>query len=342
MKLRNQILALGLVGVLMASLVGGIGLFNANRLAGAIDDAVGMGVALQSSQEADMMHDAVRGDVLLALFGAINKDASQLADAQKGLQEHTETFNKALQTLQALPISPEVKTIVGSTLPLVKQYTDAAAHVQKLALTDAAAAQAAVPEFQKVFMLLEKQMANQADAIEKNGNMLNESARDAVAQTKIQVGVTLAFAAAILIFAGLWLARYLTQPMAYAVRIADQLSQGDLSVPVSPAGSDETVQLLQAMARMQSSFAGIVRSVKSNAESVSTASSEIAQGNHDLSNRTEHQASALERTTASMEQLGSTVKQNADNAHQANQLAMNASSVAVQGGDVVGQVVQTM
>jgi methyl-accepting chemotaxis protein len=72
------------------------------------------------------------------------------------------------------------------------------------------------------------------------------------------------------------------------------------------------------------------------------ASAEIAQGNNDLSRRTEEQASALEETAASMEQLSATVKQNADNAKQANQLAMGASTVAVKGGEVVSQVVTTM
>ena len=75
---------------------------------------------------------------------------------------------------------------------------------------------------------------------------------------------------------------------------------------------------------------------------MATASAEIAEGNNDLSARTEQQASALEETAASMEQLGATVKQNADSASQANQLAMSASTVAVKGGEVVSQVVQTM
>ena len=43
-----------------------------------------------------------------------------------------------------------------------------------------------------------------------------------------------------------------------------------------------------------------------------------------------------------MEQLGSTVRTNADSAKQANQLAQNAARVATQGGEVVGQVVNTM
>ena len=96
MKLRNQILALGLVGVLMAGLVGGIGLSNANHLASAIENTTNTGLALQASQSADMMHDAVRGDVLLAMLGSLSKNEAQVSQAQKGLQEHAATFNKNL------------------------------------------------------------------------------------------------------------------------------------------------------------------------------------------------------------------------------------------------------
>ncbi|MDR7377036.1 methyl-accepting chemotaxis protein [Rhodoferax ferrireducens] len=342
MKLRNQILSLGLVGILMAGLVGGIGLLNAKRLTGAIGDSIGMGVALQSSQEADMMHDAVRGDVLLALLGAISKDQSQVDEAKKGLTEHAKTFNDALQTLQGLPISPEVKTIIEKTLPMVKSYTDSAAVVLGMAANDAAAAQAAVPNFQKAFSELEKQMAEQSDAIEKSGHDMNQAAQDHATQAVVQIAISLALASAVLVVAALWLAKYLARPMDYAMQIADQLSQGDLSMSVQPTGNEETVRLLKSMAHMQTNFAGIVHTVKSNADSVATASAEISQGNQDLSARTESQASALEQTAASMEELGSTVKQNADNARQANQLAMSASAVAVQGGQVVGQVVETM
>ena len=92
----------------------------------------------------------------------------------------------------------------------------------------------------------------------------------------------------------------------------------------------------------KTSLVGVVSTVRQGSEGVASASAEIAQGNNDLSARTEQQASALEETAASMEQLSATVKQNADAAKQANQLAMTASTVAVQGGNVVGQVVETM
>jgi methyl-accepting chemotaxis protein-1 (serine sensor receptor) len=93
---------------------------------------------------------------------------------------------------------------------------------------------------------------------------------------------------------------------------------------------------------MQTSLSRVVSNVRNNAHSVASASAQIAQGNNDLSARTEQQASALEETSASMEELNSTVQANADNARQANQLAVSASTVAVQGGDVVAEVVTTM
>ena len=75
---------------------------------------------------------------------------------------------------------------------------------------------------------------------------------------------------------------------------------------------------------------------------VSDISAQIAQGNVDLSQRTEEQASTLEETASSMEELTSTVTQNAQNARQASTLAVSASDVARKGGQVVGQVVSTM
>ena len=140
-----------------------------------------------------------------------------------------------------------------------------------------------------------------------------------------------------------WLAtRSITQPIRRAVASAEAIAGGNLAVDVVATGHDETAQLLQALSAMQVNLARIVGHVREGSESVSTASSEIAEGNHDLSARTESQASALQQTAASMDQLSATVSRNADNARQANQLAQSASSVAVQGGEVVAQVVDTM
>ncbi|MEQ1658480.1 MAG: Tar ligand binding domain-containing protein, partial [Hylemonella sp.] len=141
---------------------------------------------------------------------------------------------------------------------------------------------------------------------------------------------------------GLALIRGISRSLGDAVNLSEAVAQGDLSLHVNATGKDEVARVLQSLTAMQSNLAQIVSRVRSGSESVSTASAEIAQGNSDLSARTESQASALEETAASMEELSSTVKQNADNARTANQLAQSASTVAVQGGEVVAQVVDTM
>ena len=89
-------------------------------------------------------------------------------------------------------------------------------------------------------------------------------------------------------------------------------------------------------------LATIVTDIKRTSGSIHSAAAEIAAGNNDLSRRTEQQAANLEETAASMEELTSTVRQNAEHARQANQLAIGAHGVASQGGEVVGQVVETM
>jgi len=127
----------------------------------------------------------------------------------------------------------------------------------------------------------------------------------------------------------------------HAADVAQRISEGNLTVEVHTRPDDRS-SLMYAISNMQKNLVGIVSKVRSGTDSIATASSQIAVGNNDLSSRTEAQASSLEQTAAAMEEITATVKQNADNAHQANQLAASASEVAIKGGHVVSQVVDTM
>ncbi|HEY1150862.1 MAG TPA: methyl-accepting chemotaxis protein [Pseudoduganella sp.] len=127
----------------------------------------------------------------------------------------------------------------------------------------------------------------------------------------------------------------------YAGEVAARIASGDLSVAVDTHANDKG-SVLYAMKSMQASLAATIGEIRHSADTIATASAEIASGNMDLSARTESQASSLEETAASMEELTSTVSQNESNAHQANQLAKTASEVAQKGGAVVSEVVSTM
>ena len=136
--------------------------------------------------------------------------------------------------------------------------------------------------------------------------------------------------------------RSITGPLGEAVGIARRVADGDLTSVIDVGNSDETGQMMQALKHMNSSLTSIVAEVRAGTESISVASGQIANGNLDLSTRTEQQAASLGETSGAMRQLTGTVQQNADNARQANQLAAQASEVALRGGSVVSHVIDTM
>jgi methyl-accepting chemotaxis protein len=136
--------------------------------------------------------------------------------------------------------------------------------------------------------------------------------------------------------------RNVTRSIRLAVDAADAVARGDLTRQIRVEGNDEIAQLMSSLASMQNGLANVVSEVRQGTDAIAAASSQIAQGNLDLSSRTEQQVSSLEKTTASMETLAATVHKNGEHARQANTMALSASNVATHGGAIVAQVVTTM
>ncbi len=126
------------------------------------------------------------------------------------------------------------------------------------------------------------------------------------------------------------------------MRVAKALADGDLTQSITENYPGAFGLTSDSVNTTVNTLKTLVGQIKGATDSISTDTKQIAEGNADLSRRTEEQAASLEKTAASMEQLSATVKQNADNAKQANQLAAAASSVAVKGGRAVSEVVATM
>ncbi len=144
---------------------------------------------------------------------------------------------------------------------------------------------------------------------------------------------------------GMWIvvatSRQLGGDPAFVLEVVERVSDGDFGQSIQLDTNDQS-SLLARMAHMQATMSATFGGIRESSVAIAGASREIASGNMDLSSRTESQASALEETASTIEELTSAVKANADNARQANQLVVSASSIAVRGGQVVGNVVSTM
>ncbi|MCG8158254.1 MCP four helix bundle domain-containing protein [Brenneria goodwinii] len=178
----------------------------------------------------------------------------------------------------------------------------------------------------------------------QNSKMIK--ARDSVTQSYNNVLIFLASSILLSIILGAaiaWLiTRSVTRPLKEALDVAENVAQGDLTTQVRTFHRDETGQLLASLHKMNTNLKQIVTQVRGGAEAITTAATQIAAGNQDLSSRTEEQASSLEETAASMEQLTSTIRNTTDNTFQATELSAGASLTVEKSGEMMTAVKREM
>ncbi|RJF98693.1 methyl-accepting chemotaxis protein [Noviherbaspirillum saxi] len=281
----------------------------------------------------------------MAVAESMNGDPAVVTKRMDEVDRKTAEIDKIWNTFMSANLSAEEKNMAGKSLESRKKYV-----VDGLKPTVEALRAANV---QMAMELMQGPMSQHYNVFQEHIDglikMEEKVARSEFEKTQslyltvrnISI-VAMVLGVGLAAFIGMWLIRAISNPLNEAVRIARSVSSGDLSQKIEIKSNDETGQLLAALKVMTDSLSHTVGQVRIGTDTIGVASREIASGNADLSSRTESQASSLEETASSMEELTSTVKQNAENARQANQLVVSASDVAMRGGTVVGQVVDTM
>ena len=170
-------------------------------------------------------------------------------------------------------------------------------------------------------------------------------AAESAAASSFSKGLLLALGAGALVIGALlaWLlTRNIVGPLQQAVALAEQVAHGDLRPTIAHDRSDEIGRLFDALNGMTGGVSNTVAQVLQGAVAIDCASHEIADGNHDLSQRTERQAGALKQTVTAMAALTDAIAENNASARRANALAQAASSVAGEGAAAVEQLVARM
>jgi methyl-accepting chemotaxis protein len=335
----------GTLSVLLAA-IGLLGMFGTTRSNAALQTVYAD--RLVPAEQLGQIRGALLGSELSLAAALLDASPDAVASARARIESHQATITKTWDAYMATRLTPEEERLADAFVKVRRDLVDAGfrpvlAALDKHDLNESRRLRSEVvaPLMVPVEQALESLMKLQID----------EARSEYEAATARYEWIRLATMAAMV--SGLlgggafgWLmsrniARQLGAEPADAAALAQRVAAGDLAVDIAlrPGDSDSMMAQLK---QMQLSLARVVREVRDNAEGVATASSQIAQGNGDLSSRTEDQASALQQTAASMEQLSTTVRQNADHAQDANRAARNAADVAERGGGAVARVVQTM
>ncbi|SDI04414.1 methyl-accepting chemotaxis protein [Janthinobacterium sp. YR213] len=328
------------LGLLVAVLL--VGLYSMGQLSARTHDIVAdknvkMAAANTMSDNVRNITLAITSIVVAPTEALVQAELAKIGEARKKYGAAKETLQKKISTDKETALMAELDAALKSGAPLNNKVIE----LRNAGQTEEAIAfltQQAAPSLKRVLGALDSLVAyegEQAAQAATDAETLSASARASM----IALGSVAVLLGA---FVAWIITRSITRPINAAVGVAETVASGDLSSHIVVNSSDETGRLLGALKAMNDSLLGVVAQVRNGTDAISTASSEIAAGNLDLSSRTEEQASSLEETASAMEELTSTVKQNADNARQANQLAKSASEVAVRGGSIVSQVVDTM
>ena len=265
-----------------------------------------------------------------AELAAIDKAEKLMADTYARFEkvEHSNAEKALIKNV--VDAREKFAPMLASYLKLIKD--NQIEQARDLALPEIA------PVQQKYFEALDR-------LIEFEGGLMDNAGKQAEStsgKARLLMLVLATAAGVLAVLVGVLVTHSIVRPLTAAVQLAKRVAGSDLTAHVDVHSKDETGQLLQALKDMNNSLEETVSRVRAGTDIIAQAAGEIASGNSDLSSRTEAQASALQQTASAMEELTGTVRQNAENAQQANQLVIKASGHAVKGGEVVGQVVDTM
>ncbi|RHW77088.1 methyl-accepting chemotaxis protein [Colwellia sp. RSH04] len=134
----------------------------------------------------------------------------------------------------------------------------------------------------------------------------------------------------------------IVEPINDAINIAQALADGDLTQSMNDNYGGEFLALANAMNGSIENLTNMVGEIRGASTNVFDSAREIAEGNNELSHRTESQASSLEETASAMEEITSTVQQNAENATEASKLSDSVMDKATNGGSVVRNAITAM
>lgn len=299
--------------------------------------------AVRASMDADMMHDSIRASVLAAQLAAAAGDAagleSAVAEFEDSAKQMKDSYNLALETLE----TPEAAQALVAAGPVVNNYIAAAREalgVMKARPGESAQATAA---YLVAFKATEEALEKAGDDIEKAAQALELQTHERLSRgLTVTLFVIVATLSLLALFSFIVIGSIM-RPLGRMLRAVTNLNgdDGNLSRRLPPATA-EFGDLSSRFNAFLNKVANVVTSVQVSASEISSTSAAIAEGNMELSVRTEQTAASLQQTASSMVEVTAHVNKSADSARQANEFAQTASEVAAKGGHAVSRVIVTM
>jgi methyl-accepting chemotaxis protein len=348
--IRSRILVLSGIAVALVTLVGITGWFPMRGLLDANRRVAANTTLTVSHLEADMMHDALRADVLAALVAG---SAADRAEARTRFADHAGRLRRAIEQSRAVSVDPTLRSAVDQVQPGLEAYIGAGlAILDRIDRDDPTGARQRLDDFHTRFLDLESEMKGIRLRIAADTDQVRA---DTAAMANLGGLVNLiivVMAVVVLLIAALRTTQRIVQPIEAAVRTLHRVAEGDLTARLNVGGSDELRRMGDAVNRAAEGIAAALVGIAHHAVALGNASEELATVAHQLtanaretSTQTTVASSAAEEVNAnvrlvaaSAREVGASIREVSNGAQEAAGVAQSAVRVAERADRTVQQL----
>lgn len=340
LSVRQMFMTMSAMVLLLMLVIGAVGQYSASHMEQAVQHAIRASAVQRSQMDADMMHDAVRSDVLAALLAARDGHADQYKGALADMDEHADRLRKNIEEIGRARLGDAARRQAAAVSPVLERYVTTAHAIGRAAAHPLPEHTAA---FERDFNTLEKEMEKLSDLIQEDEKGANTEANIAMQSGRWTSGGIILFAIAVLALAVPPMLRRIVHPLVALAQTARAISSnGDLTLRAQQTADNEIGQTINAFNALLDSLQGIVREVRSGSALIMDRSHSMAAASDQTTAASVRQSDASSNIAAAVHELSVSIDQMSDRSSSASAASLQSGEFSRQGVEVVESTAQEM
>lgn len=336
LTIKQKLLAFSLFALAFVVGVAGSGYWGNRELSNSLSYVTTKFTVLKNHLEADMMHDAIRADVISALYASKDSNPTNYQEAANDLKEHATELRARVESNAALPIPAEIRSALEQVKPALENYIHDAELLVVAAAKDHASAEAKLPVFAASFQHLEKEMATLSDLVEKNTQQAQQDGEAAAQHAdNLLILTTLISFIALLVVSWLLTQGITNRLEQFKKYIQEIAGQGDLTKRVPQSGNDEVTSIIITFNEFIDRLHSTMQRFKGAAQSMRASSEDLSQQAHLAQANANAQNDRVLQTSAAMEEMSVSIRGVATSSQTATETAKHTRSVAQTGREAM-------